>query len=214
MPTMGKDPVPEWFGKGEAEPPRQRGSAEARSRVGCGLPVVLAIAIAGAGAGFFLFAKRAPSTKTAATVAARPTPEPVATPVPLPPPEEPVPVAPPAVEPEPAEPDEAVPAPSAPVTDGVERLSAAKIQVVMRAAGKRFRTCFENALSYAPDAQGSVRLSLTITPAGRVEKVSTTQAGNLPPQVAVCMSAITRTLKFPESPEPTTVTYPFVFSPG
>lgn len=213
---MSKDPVPEWFGKGEAEPARHRGTAEARSSVGCGIPVALALLIGSAGAGYFFLTKRPDPKLTSRPVStvvtvATPTPElpepPTPVPDPPPPAEEPLPTP-------PTESTEVVPEPSAPVVDGTERLSAAKIRLVMNNAKKRYRTCYENALNYAPDAQGGVRLSLTIGPTGRVQVASATQTGNLPPQVATCMTAISRTLKFPESPEPTTVTYPFVFNPG
>lgn len=207
---MSKDPVPEWFGKGEAAPPQHR-SAEARSSIGCAVPLVVLLLISGAGAGAFVVIQRANPKVSAKAVAATPEapqPEPVPAPVPLPPPE-----AIPA--PAPVDPAEApAEVPSAPVVDGVERLSSAKIQLVIKSSQKRFQACFENALNYAPDAEGTVRLTLTISPAGRVPVVSATQTGSLPPQVASCISAIARTLKFPESPEQTTVTYPFVFKSG
>lgn len=216
---MSKDPVPEWFGKGEADPPRQRGSAEARSSVGCGMPVVLALVIAGAGAGAFFMVKRpSPKVDTTVPTATRtvmPTPEraqpavPEPVPVPTPPAAEPTPTPSPTEVTEEAQPE---PAASADGVEGTERLRAAQIMPVMNGAKKRFRTCYENALNYSPDAAGKVTLSLTIAATGRVPVASTTQTGNLPPQVSSCIAAIARTLKFPPSSEQTTVNYPLVFN--
>jgi hypothetical protein len=205
---MSKDPVPEWFGKDEAEPPKHRGSAEARSSIGCAMPVAFAVLLAAGGAGVFVLTKRpAPRSVTTAITVTPPTPELLQPPTPTP-----VPVAPPPAV-ETTEPTDVAPEPSAAAGDAAtEPLSAAQIKSVMLAARKRFTACYENALNYAPDATGTVRLSLAIASTGRVQVASATQTGNLPPQVAACITAIARTLKFEESSEQTTVTYPLVFA--
>jgi hypothetical protein len=204
---MSKDPVPDWFGKGEPAPHQHR-SAEARSSVGCAVPLAALLLVGAAGAGVFLTMNRTPVKVNANPVvtAEAPVPEPVAAPVPLPPPE-PVPA--------PAVVETAVPEPEPePAEEGAEPLDRTKIQLVIKGSQKRFQACYENALNYAPDAQGTVQVSMVISSTGRVPVVSTTQTGTLPPQVASCISAIARTLKFPESSEQTKVTYPFTFKPG
>jgi hypothetical protein len=205
---MSKDPVPEWFGKGEA-PPAQHRSAEARSSVGCAVPLVLLLVVSGIGAGFFLFMARAPSadvTSKPVVIAEAPEPQPVAVPVPVPPtPAETVPA--PAAE----EPPVAAPEPAA---EGAAPPDRAKILLVIKGSQKRFQACYENALNYAPDAEGTVWVTMVISSTGRVPVASTSQSGTLPPQVASCISAIARTLKFPESSEQIKVTHPFAFKPG
>lgn len=203
---MSKDPVPEWFGKGEAAPHQHR-SAEARSSVGCAVPLAVLFVVGAVGAVAFLTMSRTPPAKVNANpvvTAEAPVPEPVAAPVPLPPPE-PVPA--------PAVVETAVPEPE-PSAVGAAPLDSVKIRLVINASQKRFQACYENALNYAPDAQGTVQVSMVISSTGRVPVVSTTQTGSLPPQVAACISAIARTLKFPESSEQTKVTYPFTFKSG
>jgi hypothetical protein len=95
-----------------------------------------------------------------------------------------------------------------------ERLTAREIQPVMQKARPRFRACYENALKFAPEAQGRVQVKITIAPTGKVPVASATHTGNLPPQVASCVAAVTRTLEFPKSRESTSVSYPLSFSPN
>lgn len=208
---MSKDPVPDWFGKSDVEADQGRRSVshvvaapETRGS-GCALPLAILMLALAAGGGWFAiqFASREKPT-VVATKPAVPVPTPAPTPEPQMVPE-------PAVEPAPAPEPAPVASAEEPPEEGAA-LAAGDVRLVMEKNRGRFRTCYENALSYTPDAAGSIFLTLKIAPTGRVQTANTTQTGNLPTQVGACIAAITRTLKFPESAQSTTVSYPFAFS--
>ncbi len=99
------------------------------------------------------------------------------------------------------------------VTDGLTR---AEIQRVLDRVLPQIRSCYENELGHAPDLEGKVVTSWTITAAGSVASPGVVQStfGAAGAPVGACVVHVIGRLKFP-SPRgggQVVVSYPFVFS--
>jgi hypothetical protein len=75
---------------------------------------------------------------------------------------------------------------------GGEVSNASRVVAGMRAG---FRNCYNRELAQNPDAQGSIRLSITVGPGGEVQNVQATPSGNLGSAVA-CVQARARSAQF------------------
>ncbi len=64
--------------------------------------------------------------------------------------------------------------------------NASRVVAGMRAG---FRACYNRGLAINPDAQGSIRLSIRVGPAGEVQSVTAVPSGNLPGSVVGCVKA-------------------------
>ncbi|MFT3775679.1 MAG: AgmX/PglI C-terminal domain-containing protein [Minicystis sp.] len=97
-------------------------------------------------------------------------------------------------------------------------LKPQEIQEVVRASFNSFRGCYEALLHQRPGAAGRVPLAFIIRGDGVVEgvKVDTSEGTLRDARFERCMADATSALVFPAtgSREPTTVTYPVMFSPG
>ncbi|MCA9599526.1 MAG: AgmX/PglI C-terminal domain-containing protein [Myxococcales bacterium] len=71
-----------------------------------------------------------------------------------------------------------------PVVGGGDVANASAVVAGMRAG---FRRCYNLGLLDHPDAQGTVRLSITVGPGGEVRGVSASPSGNLPSSVVACV---------------------------
>ncbi|MFO0567130.1 MAG: AgmX/PglI C-terminal domain-containing protein [Polyangiaceae bacterium] len=212
-------PVPDWFGKSEAD---QRSMTVAKARgLGCGLSLLLGLVTAGSvywAVSAELRAKgleerlRIQRAETERPLEARPAKNQerpaVAPPMPTAPAVAPVPAIPePAVAPT-ASP-EAAPA-NADAPGGGQR-SAADIQREMNRLRPAFRRCYDVVLKDDPAVNGRIELKLVISARGAVTSASASPTGNLPPSVGACVAKVARTASFDPADGPTTVTYPLVF---
>jgi hypothetical protein len=75
---------------------------------------------------------------------------------------------------------------------GGEVSNASRVVAGMRAG---FRNCYNRELAQNPDAQGSIRLSITVGPGGEVQNVQAAPSGNLGSAVA-CVQARARSAQF------------------
>ena len=98
------------------------------------------------------------------------------------------------------------------VGSAVEKLDAASIAKVMARIRPAMKRCYDVALGDDPEASGKLQVSLTISAAGTVEKVTVTPSGKLPASVGTCVSRVVKTARFPASSSSTNVTYPVVFT--
>jgi hypothetical protein len=212
-------PVPDWFGKAEADQ-RQTHAAKTRG-LGCGLGVLLGLVAVGslywavtAQLRVNHLEERLRSQQAdeaerrvgegrarAAGTQGRP-----ALPVPVP--------APAIAVPAPAAAATAVPAPATDDAPPVGQRSAADIQKEMSRLRSAFRRCYDVVLNDNPAAAGRISLKLVIGPRGDVTSATTSATGDLPPSVGSCVVKVARTASFGPADGPTNVTYPLTFQPG
>ncbi len=90
-------------------------------------------------------------------------------------------------------------------------LDKSLIRKPIRAKLPQIRACYEKALEKDPKLEGKVVVKFVIGKDGKVSESSGTGL----PVVADCVANVVKTIAFqPNMPEPATVSYPFVFSPG
>jgi hypothetical protein len=206
-----RSPVPEWFGRGEPAPPNQptggppAPASAPKSAFGC-VALVLSILIASGGFAFAIVqneharraearvqnAERRLAERTRELDRARRDLD-----------EERARARAAASVPEPRE--AAAPSPPAESSSG----DLARVLASLR---PKLRACYENALAYAPEAEGRVELTLVVAPAGSVDSATATSSGNLPAPVSRCVETVAKTARFPEATEPKTVRFPVVFA--
>jgi len=222
-------PVPEWFGRTEEE---RRAAAHTKARgLGCALVAVLMLAGAG---GYWALQSQARVDKLEQELArarereaalgqrnaaegagAQPLPAAPADPT----------LEPGALELEEATPEE--PAPEEPpgagaleIADGApqsetevpSKLPASTVREAIKELRPTLRSCYQSALNKTPDAEGTVRVRMTVKPDGRVETVKSGVTGSLPDSVAQCISAKVKATRFPKSGGTTTIAFPVVFA--
>ncbi len=204
---MSNRGVPEWFGKdgdkSRARPPR---GGQSSSATGVPIATIFAVVIlmAGGAAGFLLMRPKPapPPAATETLVAADPLPEPPTAPEPPPPPPDLVPAVP--AEDVVAEPEEAA--------DGAPGArSSADVRRGMVLLQKDLRSCYDNALTFAPDSEGTVLIRMTVAPSGSVQSARVTVTGALPPTVGPCVKKVAMAARFAAASDKTEVSLPVSF---
>ena len=197
-PVTQRSPVPEWFGKDDAAPVRT--GREGRGGGGCGVLVLLLLIAAGAGGYWFMAEQKSKAAERdrvarQALDEARLQSE--------------------RREAERREAEAAAIAAAAPEPEPEPEPEAAKrtqqeIQQVLRDLNPRFRACYDTALGYAPDAEGTVQLTIMIGTDGLVRTAETNVTGDLPAPVERCIQTVAKTARFAEGEEQM-VAFPLVF---
>jgi hypothetical protein len=81
---------------------------------------------------------------------------------------------------------------SPPTTTG-ESVDAERVVAGLRGP---FRQCYQKGLDQFPDAEGGIRLTITVGPNGEPQSVGASPSGNLPPMVVSCVSGRARGAQF------------------
>jgi outer membrane biosynthesis protein TonB len=82
---------------------------------------------------------------------------------------------------------------AAPSVAGGTITNVARVVAGMRPG---FRNCYNRGLQENPDAQGNIKLSITVGAGGEVTNVTATPSGHLPPSVIACVTARARAAAF------------------